>query len=125
MRKYIGRIKKDSEAKKYRRKLNIRSKISGTSERPRICATKTNKHLFVQVVDDTKERTLFSVQTFGKKAVPGAKCNLDGAKVVGAKLAETLKSKNLTTAVFDRSGYKYTGVIEALVSSIRENGIQV
>lgn len=125
MRKYIGKIRKESLAKRYRRKLSIRSKISGTKERPRVCATKSNKNLFVQVIDDVSKVTLFSVQTFGKGAVPGAKNNLEGAKLVGAKVAEELKKHSLERAVFDRSGYKYTGVIAALVNGIRENGIQV
>lgn len=124
MRKILKKIKNENKAKVYKRKLSIRNKISGTTERPRICATKTNKNLFVQVVDDTTGKTLFSVQTFGKNAV-GAKANVEGAKSVGAEVAKNLSSKNITTAVFDRSGKKYTGVIAALATSIRENGIQI
>ena len=108
----------------FRRKLSIRKKISGDSERPRVCITKSSKNLFVQVVNDDESQTLFSVQTFGKKAVV-AKANKDGAKLVGAKVAEELKGKNISKIVFDRSGYKYHGVIAALADSIRENGIQV
>jgi large subunit ribosomal protein L18 len=124
MRKPNGKVKSESQRKRLRRKLSIRKKISGDSERPRVCITKSSKNLFVQVVNDDESQTLFSVQTFGKKAVE-AKANKDGAKLVGAKVAEELKGKNISKIVFDRSGYKYHGVIAALADSIRENGIQV
>ena len=67
---------------------------------------------------------MFTVSTFGKGAVADS-CNIDGAKKVGAKVATLLKQKNISAGVFDRAGYKYTGVIAALVQSIRESGIQV
>jgi large subunit ribosomal protein L18 len=125
MRKPQGKIKNDSVEKRTRRKLSIRKKVIGSSERPRICVSKTNKHLSVQVIDDQTSKTILCVQTFGKKAVQGAANNVEGAKVVGAKVAEALKSQKLNVAVFDRAGYKYTGVVAALANAIRENGIQV
>jgi len=64
MRKNIAKIKNASKAKEYRRKLSIRKKIVGTTDRPRICATKTNKHLFVQLVDDSTSKTLFFGSNF-------------------------------------------------------------
>lgn len=124
MRKYIGKIKNASKAKEYRRKLSIRKKVVGSVERPRICATKTNKHLFVQVVDDATSKTIFSVQTFGKNAVAKSG-NAEGAKQVGVQVAKLLAEKNIKTAVFDRNGKKYTGVISSLADSIRENGINI
>ena len=124
MRKTYRKIKNPSKAKVYRRKLSVRNKISGTTERPRICATKTNKNLFVQVIDDTQNKTILSVQTFGKNASKGG-ANVDGAKAVGADVAKALSGKNIQNAVFDRNGRKYTGVIAALAESIRENGIQI
>lgn len=124
MRKYLGKIKNPSKAKEYRRKLSIRSRVAGTEARPRICATKSNKNLFVQVVDDAAGKTLFSVQTFGKNSV-GKAANATSAKEVGAALAKKLAEKNITTAVFDRNGKKYTGVVAELAASIRANGIQI
>ena len=124
MRKNTAKIKNESKSKEYRRKLAIRKKVIGSAESPRLCVTKTNKHLRVQAIDDVKSATLFSVQTYGKaKAADSA--NAEGAKKVGAAIAATLKSKNLAKAVFDRSGKQYTGVIKALADSIRENGIQI
>lgn len=124
MRKTYRKIKNESKAKIYRRKLSIRSKIEGSTERPRICATKTNKNLYVQVIDDSLGKTLLSVQTFGKNASSGG-ANVEGAKAVGADVAKALSGKDIKKAVFDRNGRKYTGVIAALAESIRENGIQI
>ena len=124
MRKNIAKIKNETKAKEYRRKLSIRKKIVGSGEKPRLAVTKSNKHLRVQIIDDVKSLTLFSVQTYGKTKVADS-CNAEGAKKVGAEVAATLKKNNLTKAVFDRSGKQYTGVIKALADSIRENGIQI
>jgi large subunit ribosomal protein L18 len=124
MRKNPAKIKNERKAKEYRRKLSIRKKVAGTAEKPRLAVTKSNKHLRVQAIDDVKSATLFSVQTFGKTKVASSG-NAEGAKKIGAEIASTLKKKNLTKAVFDRSGKQYTGVIKALADSIRENGIQI
>ena len=124
MRKNIAKIKNVSKAKEYRRKLAIRKKVVGTGEKPRLAVTKSNKHLRVQIIDDVKSLTLFSVQTYGKTKVAN-NCNAESAKKVGAEVASTLKKSNLSKAVFDRSGKQYTGVIKALADSIRENGIQI
>lgn len=124
MRKNIAKIKNETKAKEYRRKLAIRKKVIGSAEKPRLAVTKSNKHLRVQIIDDVKSATLFSVQTYGKTKVANS-CNAEGAKKIGAEVAATLKKNNLNKAVFDRSGKQYTGVIKALADSIRENGIQI
>ena len=124
IRKPQGKVRKASESRRLRRKLAIRKTVSGTAERPRLSVTRSNKHLAIQVIDDAANATLFSVQTYGKNAV-AAKNNVEGAKVVGSKLAEALKAKNITNAVFDRNGLKYHGVVAAVVESARENGIQI
>lgn len=124
MRKSLKKIKNPSKAKEQRRKLSTRKKIIGNAERPRICATKTNSNLFVQVIDDAANKTLFSVQTFGKNAV-GKTANVESAKHVGATVATKLQEHKIKTAVFDRNGKQYTGVVESIASSIREAGIQI
>ena len=124
IRKPKGKIRNASEARRLRRKLAIRKTVNGSAERPRLSVTRSNKHLAIQVIDDAASKTLFSVQTYGKNAVE-AKNNVEGAKVVGAKLAEELKAKKINTAVFDRNGLKYHGVVAAVVESARENGIQI
>ncbi len=124
MRKILARIKNPTKAKEARRKLSIRKKVIGSADRPRLCVTKSNKHLRVQIVDDAKSVTLFSVQTFGKEKA-AEQANAEGAKKVGAAVSGLLKKKNITQAVFDRNGKQYTGVIKVLADSIRENGIQM
>ena len=124
MRKSLKTIKNASKAKEARRKLSIRKKVIGTADRPRICATKTNSNIFVQVVNDTDSKTIFSVQTFGKNAV-GKTSNVESAKAVGAEVAKKLQENKITKAVFDRNGKKYTGVVANLADSIREAGIQI
>lgn len=125
MRKTLGKINDEKLAKRIRKKLKIRKTVIGTSERPRICPNKTNRHFFVQAIDDSLGRTLFSVQTFGKNAVAGAKNDKNGATLVGTRVAEGLKERKISQVVFDRNGYKYSGVIQALADSIRKNGIQL
>ena len=66
MRKNIGKISNEKAARVIRRKLSIRKKITGTSERPRISIHKSNKNIYAQVIDDSASRTLVSCQTFGK-----------------------------------------------------------
>jgi large subunit ribosomal protein L18 len=124
MRKNAAKIKNPAKAKEYRRKLAIRKKVIGSAETPRLCVTRTNKHIRVQAIDDVKSLTIFSVQTYGK-AKAADTSNAEGAKKVGAVVAASLKKQNLSKAVFDRSGKQYTGVIKALADSIRENGIQI
>jgi large subunit ribosomal protein L18 len=124
MRKAYAKINSEKQQKRTKRRLTIRKKVIGTLERPRVCAVKSNKHISVQVIDDAESTSLMTVSTFGKKKVEGA-CNIETAKMVGAELASQLKKKNISQVVFDRAGYKYTGVIAALVQSVRENGIQV
>ncbi len=124
MRKSLAKIKNPKRAKEYRRCLSIRKKVIGTSETPRLCATKSNASLRIQVIDDSKSTTLFSVETFGKNKV-GTGVNVEAAKVVGKALAEKLKKAGLSKAVFDRSGKQYTGVLKVLADTVRENGIQM
>src|SRR5688572_10143295 len=100
MRKQLKKIKNEAHARRYRRKLSIRSKIVGTEDRPRICAIRSNKNLTVQVVDDSKSKTIFSMHTFGKNAVKEASNTADGAKIFGAKLADELKKRGFSQVVF-------------------------
>ena len=125
MRKQQGKIKNAKLASKYRRKLSLRNKLSGTSERPRIATNKSSKHLRVMVVDDSSHKILFSVQTFGKQANGEIKKNLEGAKKIGEIVAGKLKDQNIERAVYDRNGCKFNGLVAVVADSIRENGIKI
>ncbi len=124
MRKPYKRVKVASLKRRLRRKLKIRKTVSGTAQRPRLCVVKSSKNLQVQVIDDENKKTIFAVQTFGKNKVAD-KNNKDGAKSVGVAVANKMKEHSLETAVFDRNGQTYTGVIAVLADSIRENGIRI
>ena len=124
MRKPLGKIKSDRKRKELRRKLAIRKTVIGTGDRPRICLIKTNKHLQAQVINDELNKTLFSVQTFGKNAVADSN-NIEGAKKLGAALATKLSENKIEKAVFDRNGKLYTGVVAAVADAIRENKITI
>ncbi|MCB9094961.1 MAG: 50S ribosomal protein L18 [Halobacteriovoraceae bacterium] len=117
-------MKNEKKKRDYRRKLSIRKKVSGTAERPRVCAVKTNKHIQVQVIDDAAGKTLFTVQTFGKNKV-GTRVNKENAVAIGKAVADKLKSNNIETAVYDRNGKQYCGVVATIADSIREGGVRI
>ncbi len=110
-------------ARRRRRKLHIRKRVSGTVERPRISVFKSNRHLYVQVIDDLEGRTLLSVSTQGG-ATKGLKPTVaDGAKL-GAVLGKMMKDKKIARAVFDRNGSLYHGVVKAVADGTRKAGIE-
>ena len=122
MRKPLGKIRNLSLARKVKRKLSARKRIIGTADKPRVCFNKTNKNLVAQVVDDSVSRVLFSVQTYGKNGVGGGS-NKASAEKLGLRLAERLNEANVKNVVFDRSGHRYTGVVEVFANTVREKGI--
>ena len=107
-----------------RRAFRVRKKVSGTPERPRLVVSRSSRHLFVQVIDDTAGKTLASASTMegnfrSDKADKSAK-----AKAVGALIASRAKEAGVSTVVFDRAGNKYHGRIAAVADSARENGLE-
>ena len=101
----------------------IRSKITGTNERPRLAVFKSLKHIYVQVIDDATGKTIIAASTRDKDAsAKGA--NAASAKAVGAAIAKKAKDKGITRVVFDRGGYLYHGNIKALADAARENGLE-
>lgn len=107
-----------------RRKLRIRRRISGTSERPRLTVFRSAKHIYAQVIDDVAGATLAHVSTLTKdlKGADGTKT--DEAKKVGAAIAKALLAKGIDKVVFDRNGYLYHGRILALADAAREAGLK-
>ena len=118
----MRKIRNPSLARRVRRKLSVRKRMSGTADKPRVCFNKSNKNLVAQVVNDSDSRVLFSVQTYGKNGVGGSS-NKEGAKNLGARLAEKLGEANIKNIVFDRSGHRYMGVVEVFANTIREKGV--
>src|SRR5437762_5501907 len=98
-------ISRSRAKKRYVRHLRIRNKITGTAERPRLVVFRSLKHIYAQLVDDTKSRTLLTVSDLsveqGKKS--------ERAAEVGRQLAERAKTAGISRVVFDRAGYRYHG----------------
>ena len=109
-----------------RRKLRIRSKISGTEERPRLSVFRSAKHIYAQVVDDASGKTLACASTLSRdlKTTLGEDTKTDTAKKVGSLLAKMCLEKKIEKVVFDRNGYLYHGRIKALAEAAREAGLQ-
>ena len=124
MRSPIGKIKNDKARNQLKRKLRVRKLVNGTSDKPRLCVTKSNKNLYVQVIDDTAQKTLLSAQSFGKNKLTDG-ISSKNVSEFGQSLSGKLKEQNLTSLVFDRNGRTYGGLIKSLAESLRENGIQL
>jgi large subunit ribosomal protein L18 len=112
-------------AARYRRHLRVRKKITGSAARPRLVVTRSSRHMFAQLVDDTVGGTLVSASTL-EAAVRGSDGDKTAkAKQVGALLAERAQAAGITAVVFDRGGHSYHGRVAALADSAREGGLQL
>jgi len=121
----MRRIRRDLSPRQ-RRQIRVRSKIDGTSERPRLNVFRSANHIYAQVIDDIVGHTLVAASTVDKEAKPEFKSGLtkiDEAKLVGKILAERAKEKGISKVVFDRAGYLYHGRIKALADAAREAGL--
>lgn len=108
-----------------RRKVRIRKKVNGTTERPRLVVYRSNLHLYAQIVDDGCGETLAatSTLTIGKTEAK-AGCNISGAVLVGKEIARLAKERNISRVVFDRNGYLYHGRVKAVADGAREGGLE-
>ena len=107
-----------------RRAFRLRKKISGTPSRPRLVVSRSSRHLFVQVIDDTTSKTLAYASTMEADLRKASGDKTDKSKQVGALIAERAKKAGISTVVFDRAGNKYHGRIAAVADSARENGLE-
>ena len=105
-----------------RRKLRIRKKVSGTTERPRLTVFRSNKQIYAQVVDDSNGSTLAVATSLKIDKAEANKSQV--AEQVGAAIAEACKGKGITQVVFDRNGYIYHGRVKALADGARKGGLQ-
>lgn len=103
----------------------IRKKISGTPKRPRAYVFKSNRHIYVQLIDDENGKVLFSASTREKEF--GAKTkntkNMEAAEAVGEMVAKKAKSKKIKTVIFDRGIYPYHGRVKTLAEAMRKGGL--
>lgn len=110
----------NKQDKRIRLKSKIRAKVSGTDARPRLSVFRSNKFIYAQLIDDTSGKTL--AQASDIKATKGTKS--ERAKEVGMAIAKEGGAKKITSVVFDRNGFKYTGRIKLVADSAREAGLK-
>ncbi len=113
----------DTKAQRLHRHKRVRSKVSGTPERPRLNVFRSETNIYAQVIDDTTGRTLACASSLEKGfACEGSKT--DAARQVGKTVAERARAKGIEMVVFDRGGYLYHGRVQALADGAREGGLQ-
>ncbi len=116
----IGKI-----SRRQKIKMRIRKNISGTKERPRMSVFRSNKQIYVQMIDDLSGETLVSASSRNKEVATKKGVNKsEQAKLVGKLIAEKSLEKGIKSVVFDRNGYLYHGRIKNLAESAREGGLK-
>ena len=113
----------EKRARRQRRKNHIRKTVKGTHERPRLSVFKSNRHLYVQVIDDRNGTTMLSVSTQSGET-KGLRPRVEDGEKLGKALGDAMKKKKITEAVFDRNGSLYHGVVKAVADGIRSAGIK-
>lgn len=109
------------------RRASIRNQIVGTEARPRLSVFRSNTQIYAQLIDDFKGVTLVAASSIDKgikENLGEAKNRTEASKLVGKFLAERAKEKSITSVVFDRGGYLYTGRVRALAEGAREGGLE-
>ena len=114
---------KSKSAARGRRHLRLRKKLSGDALRPRLVVTRSARHVFVQVVDDTKGITLVSASTMEAEMRKSSDDKSAKSKAVGLLIAERAKKAGISEVVFDRGGNKYAGRVAAIADGAREGGL--
>lgn len=116
--------KKSRNEIRVERHKRVRSKISGTTEIPRLNVFRSNSNIFAQIIDDTKAVTLVSASSIDKELKLENGSNIEAAAAVGALIANRAKKANINKVIFDRGGYLYHGRVKALAEAARENGLE-
>ena len=111
--------------RRQRIKYRIRKRLSGSGERPRMTVYRSNKQIYVQLVDDNSGQTLVSASSKEKEIASQKVNKIDQAKLVGKRIAEKAKEKGIESVVFDRNGYLYHGRVKNLADAARESGLKL
>ena len=120
-------VNKECRSKvRVKKHMKIRNRFSGTAERPRLAVFRSNNHMYAQIIDDTVGNTLVSASTLEKavKAELEKTNNVDAAAYLGTVIAKRALEKGITTVVYDRGGFVYTGKVAALAEAAREAGLE-
>ncbi len=115
-------MKRKIDQRKIRHR-RLRMKIKGTAKQPRLSVFRSNKHIYAQLIDDEKEKTLLSVSDLEIKDRKKTK-KTDLAKKVGELMAKKSLEKKIKKIIFDRAGYKYHGRVKAVADGAREGGLE-
>jgi large subunit ribosomal protein L18 len=113
-----------SYSRQKKRHQRVRGKVVGSPERPRLAVYRSNKHMFAQLIDDSRGATLVAASTLEAALVSGSTSNCEAAKKVGEVIAERAKAHGVTKVVFDRGGFQYHGRVAALAEAAREAGLE-
>jgi large subunit ribosomal protein L18 len=120
----VRKLSRDSHRKRVH--LRVRTRVTGTPQRPRLCVYRSNGNIYAQVIDDLSGRTLASASSIDKETRKDMKNgnNIAAAKVIGKTIAERARAAGVELVVFDRGGYMYHGRVEALAAAAREAGLK-
>jgi large subunit ribosomal protein L18 len=116
----------DRKQRRVRIKRRYRNAVRGSADRPRLSVYRSLRYLYAQVIDDANGVTLVSASTLEKAEVGSLKSagNREAAKVLGKLIAERAKDRGVESVVFDRNGFRYHGVIQAIADGAREAGLK-
>lgn len=116
---------KEKTARRNKIKGRIRSTVKGTAERPRLAIFKSNKHIYLQLINDDAAVTVLAVSTKTASLLPDlkGKAGVESAKIVGENIAKAAVDQGIKRVVYDRSGYKYHGIVKAAADGAREGGL--
>jgi large subunit ribosomal protein L18 len=117
---------KEKRLARQRRHARVRKRMAGTAEQPRLCVFRSLKHIYAQVIDDTRCHTLISASTLDAEvqAELAGKDKAAQAAVVGKVLAQRARAAGIESVVFDRGGYLYHGRVKSLADAAREGGLK-
>ncbi|ACD23905.1 50S ribosomal protein L18 [Clostridium botulinum] len=116
--------KVDKKASRTKRHLRVRKKVFGTPDRPRLSVFRSEKNIYVQIIDDVNAVTIVAASSLDKEFSTNNGGNKEGAKLVGAAVAKKAIEKGITEVVFDRGGYVYHGRVQELAEGAREAGLK-
>ena len=115
----------EKQEKRNRRHKRIRKKIKGTTKRPRLCVFRSNKHIYAQIIDDSKGKVLVSASDHELSKKEGKANKTQRAGKIGKLLSEKASKRGFKEVIFDRAGYKYHGRVKALAEGAREAGLKI
>ena len=113
----------DKKRTRLKRKIHIRKRMTGTQERPRMSVFRSNKHVYVQVIDDSTGVSIVSASNV-EAEFKGLKNNVENAEKIGEAIGKRLLAKKIKTVVFDRNGYLYHGIVKSIADGARKSGLK-